>query len=192
MAISRFRIDAGGATAVEFGMVALPFLMILGAILETAFGIWATQNLDYALQKASRQIFTGSFQVANSGQTDPSILLGRLKSSLCGTGGGTVVVIFDCQNVKLDVVLANSYANGAVPSAFNTQTQGWSTSAGTQYACAQPGAIVVVTAAVKFPVFFKFLNLGSQNFADGSRMLQSTAVFRTEPYQTTATTGCGS
>lgn len=187
-----FRADRRGATAVEFALVVLPFLTILAAIIETAFTIWATQNLDFALQRAVRPILTGAFQTANAGQTDPATILGNLKSAMCGSGSGTAVTLFDCQNIKLDVYVSASFAAGATPTAFNPQTQNWASNAGTQYTCPQAGSIVVVSAAVKFPVFFSFLKLNSQTFADGSRLMQSIAVFRTEPFQVASSTSCGS
>jgi len=49
---------------------------------------------------------------------------------------------------------------------------------------------VIATAAVKFPVFFGLLNPGLSNFADGSKLLQSTAVFRTEPYSSGNASSC--
>lgn len=170
--------------------MALPFFTLLAAIIEIAFRMWATQNFDYALQKASRGLFTGSFQVANSGQANPTVLLGVFRNNLCNTGA--LMQAIDCQNVKLDVMLSASYAGGSAPSAFDSSSGNWSPTAGTQYTCPRPGAIVIVSAAVKLPVFFKFLKLSPNTFADGSQLLQSTAVFRTEPYQTTSTTGCGS
>ncbi|MCJ2032951.1 TadE/TadG family type IV pilus assembly protein [Methylobacterium sp. J-068] len=187
--LGRFRSDRSGATAVEFGLVALPFFTLLAAIIEIAFRIWAAQNLDYALQKASRSLFTGAFQVANSGQSDPSVLLGRLKTNVCNAG--TLMGVFDCQSIKIDVTLSTSYAGGSVPSPLDSSSGDWASNAGTQYSCPQPGSIVIVSAAVKFPAFFTFLKLNPNTFADGSQLLQSTAVFRTEPYQTTSSTGCG-
>ena len=43
---------------------------------------------------------------------------------------------------------------------------------------------MIATAAVKFPVFFGSLLPAFSNFSDGSKLLQSTVVFRTEPYGT--------
>ncbi|WP_245435889.1 TadE/TadG family type IV pilus assembly protein [Methylobacterium sp. V23] len=186
--VDRFRSDSRGATAVEFGLVAIPFFTMLAAIIQISFQVWAAQNLDYAVQKASRSILTGSFQVANSGQRDPAILLGRLRDNLCNSGA--LMPAFDCQSIKLDVTLSASYGNGSVPSPFDSSAGGWSRTAGTQFNCPQPGSIVIVSAAAKFPVFFSFLKLSANTFADGSQLMQSTAVFRTEPYQTTSTTGC--
>lgn len=185
----RFQSDARGATAVEFALIAVPFLALMSAIIEVAFIIWATQNLDHVLEKTARPVFTGGFQEANKDQKDPKVLLERLKTSFCSSGG--LLPVFECQNIKLDVVTPNSYAGGNAPTPFDSNTGSWKPNAGTQYSCPKPGSIVIVSAAVKFPVFFSFLK-GPQTFLDGSRLLQSTTVFRTEPYQTTSSTSCGS
>src|SRR4051794_7539458 len=48
-----------GATAVEFALLALPFLAILSATLEVAIGSWAQEMLQQAVSDAGRQIYTG-------------------------------------------------------------------------------------------------------------------------------------
>ena len=53
----------------ESGLVCIPFFALLGAIIPTAFMMWAGQDIDYALQKTVRGLFTGQFQAANSGQS---------------------------------------------------------------------------------------------------------------------------
>ena len=179
----RFLRRDSGATAVEFGLVATPFLALLGAIMQTAYMMWAQQNLDFALQGAARSLLTGQFQVAHSGSTDQASLLSALKASMCGSGMSTA---FSCANLKLDVTVASSFATTAPPQAVDPGTKTWSTVFGTHYSCAPPGAIVIATAATKFPMYFSLLNTGLSRFSDGSALLEATTVFRTEPYGTSA------
>ncbi len=174
----------------EFALVSLPFLALVGAIIQVAFVTWAGQNFDRALQNAVRSLFTGQFQIANSGTTSAAILLQKLNDTMCGTGTSKQITLFDCSSVKIDVSLASSFATGSSATPMNATTRNWNSSFGSNYTCAKPGAIVVVTAAVKVPVFFSLLNLAQQTFQDGSHLLQSTAVFRTEPYQTGTSSGC--
>lgn len=181
-----FRRDAKGAAAVEFALVAIPFVSLIAAILQNCLIVWVDQNLDDSLQRAIRVIYTGTFQTTNSGQTNATTLLSRLKEKMCGTGTAKIVTAFDCNNLKLDVTTSSSFAAAAVPVALNASTKAWATNFGTRYTCAAPGSIVVVTAAVKYPVAFSFLNVGVPTFSDGSRLLQSTAVFRTEPNDTSS------
>lgn len=192
--LARLRRDAGGAAAVEFALVSLPFFALCGAIFQVAFQIWATQNFDRALQNAVRTLFTGQFQQANAGQTDATKLLAALKTTMCGPASATVVNIFNCQAVKIDVATVSTFS-GATPSTpVDTATGTWNTGFGTNYACAAPGTIVIVTAAVQFPTFFNLMGLNTRQFTSGSgagsSLLVSTAVFRTEPYQAAGTSPC--
>lgn len=185
--------DNSGAAAVEFAMVSMPFLALCGAIFQVAFQIWATQNFDRALQNAVRTIFTGQFQSANSTQTDAATLLAALKTTMCGPASATVANVFNCQAVRIDVATSTSFSNASPSKPVDTATGTWNTSFGTRYDCAKPGTIVVVTAAVQFPTFFNLLGLNTKKIESGSNssgLLTSTAVFRTEPYQTSGSGPC--
>ena len=177
----RLWADRRGATAVEFGLVCIPFFALLGAIIQTAFMMWAGQDLDYALQKTVRGLFTGQFQAANSGQTNTATLLAALKATMWGSGAAPTATVFDWSGVKIDVRLGTSFAGYTPTTIIDPSTKEWAAGFSTNSACATPDSIVIATAAVKFPVFFGLLNPGLANFADGSKLLQSTAVFRAEP-----------
>jgi Flp pilus assembly protein TadG len=186
--------DSVGAAAVEFALVALPFLALVGGIFQIAFQIWANQNFDRALQNAVRTIFTGQFQLANAGQTDPATVLAALKTTMCGPANATIVNVFNCQNVKIDVATSSTFSAANPSTPINATTGTWNTSFGTNYACAKPGTIVVVTAAVQFPTFFNLMGFNTRKFGSGtgagSSLLTSTAVFRTEPYQIVGASPC--
>jgi pilus assembly protein Flp/PilA len=192
--LTRLQQDAEGAAAVEFALVVLPFLALVGAVFQIAFQIWATQNFDRALQNAVRTIFTGQFQVANAGQTDAVTLLGALKSTMCGAGAAAVPTVFNCQAVKIDVSTAGTLAGASAATPVNATTGTWNAGFGSNYACAKPGTIVIVTAAVQFPTLFNLMGLSTKKFTTGagagSSLLTSTAVFRTEPYQITGASPC--
>ena len=186
--------DQSGAAAVEFALVSLPFLALCGAIIQVAFQIWATQNFDRALQNATRTIFTGQFQSANSAQTDAATLLAALKTTMCGPTTATIANVFNCQAVRIDVATSTSFSSATPSKPVDTTTGTWSTSFGTRYDCAKPGTIVIVTAAVQFPTLFNLLGLNTKKIDSGtgssSSLLTSTAVFRTEPYQTSGSGPC--
>ena len=186
--------DASGSAAVEFALVAVPFLGLVAAIIQIAFLTWASQNFDRALQTAVRTILTGQFQIANAGQTDAATLLANLKKTMCGTTAAPIVNVFNCQNVNIDVQTASTFASAQNSTPVNTATGTWNTSFGSNYACAQPGTIVIVTAAVPFPTFLGMLGLNLKTFTSGtdagSHLLMSTAVFRTEPYLSGNASAC--
>src|SRR5690606_17181838 len=59
----RFARNKQGTTAIEFGLVAVPFFMITVGIAEIAMMGLAQTNLDYATTEAGREIRTGRAQL---------------------------------------------------------------------------------------------------------------------------------
>lgn len=182
-------VDTRGSTAVEFGIVCVPFLALLGAIVQIALMAWAQENLDFTFQQAARGLFTGKFQLTNAQSSNAATLLTALRKTMCGAGSANPSTVYDCSGVKLDVRLGTNFASASPIAPVNGATKTWSSSFGTNYSCAAPGSIVIATAAVELPVFFGLWNGGLSTFSDGGTLLQSTAVFRTEPY-TSGTSPC--
>ena len=60
--------DERGVTAIEFGVLALPFFTVIFAILQTAIMFLASQVLDSALEDASRKV--------TEIEADPNVQLG--------------------------------------------------------------------------------------------------------------------
>ena len=179
--------DTRGAAAVEFGLVCLPFFALLGAIIQIAFTIWAAQNFDFVFQKTVRTLFTGQFQQNNDQTVGSAALLMALQQNMCAA---STSMIFNCSAVKIDISLGTNFATSIPTYPIDPSTHDWASGFGTHYACAKPGAIVIATGAVKFPVFFGLLDAGLRNFVDGTKLLESTAVFRTEPYVSSSSSPC--
>lgn len=182
--------DTRGSAAIEFALLSGPFLVFLCSIIQVFLIVWATQNLEESLQRAARVIYTGDFQTGNKSEKDPAKLMASLKSRMCANGASVIPTAFDCSALKLNVAVSSSFASGSSASAVDDKTGTWSSGFGAAYGCANPGDIVVISAAVKYPVAFGFLNYGTPSFADGSRLIQSTAVIRTEAYNTTSGSAC--
>ncbi len=168
----------------EFALIAMPFLCLVAAIVETALAFFAGQILDNAVSSASRQLYTGQFQAARA--TDPApprntttqqVALKKFKDAICNGR----VTIFSCSSIKVDVLAMADGSSFTPPSPIDSAKRDWRTGFGTQYQNPGSNQIVIVQAAVEFPVFFGFLN--PHTLANGKRVLQSTVVFRTEPFQ---------
>jgi Flp pilus assembly protein TadG len=180
---NRFLGDRRGATAVEFALVAPIFLALLGATLETALAFWSNQILETALTDASRQLYTGQFQAANKATTDKTQLLNKLRAEeLCKVNGQPRATIFDCTQVKIDVRTVSQFTGSSPTAPVNPATKDWSAGFGTNYSNPNANEIIIVQAAVKFPVYFTLLNPNQASFSDGSRLLQAAVAFKTEPF----------
>ncbi|MCJ2133675.1 pilus assembly protein [Methylobacterium sp. J-026] len=185
--VARLWRERSGATAVEFGFVALPFLALVGACLENGLVAWEQEILQQAVVEAGRQIYTGSFQTSNSGTTDAATLISRFRTAICTQPSGAArVTIFTCANVRVSVTQASSYASASAVSPVATSSSGvsdWNPNF-QSYTCGGASTIMVVQAAVDIPVFFPLLGLATASLPNKRRVLQAATVFKIEPYTT--------
>jgi Flp pilus assembly protein TadG len=172
VALKRFQRDDDGSYAIEFALVALPFLTILFAIIETAFSFWAGQILDATMQDAARLVLTGQAQTGTA-ITD----LATFKSvAICPK----LPAFITCADVKVDVRSAASFAT--VPP-FKPDAAGYYDTSTFGYQKTSAGDIVVVRAVYPFPIYTSFLGVpGTVSLIDHKRMLISVATFRNEPF----------
>jgi Flp pilus assembly protein TadG len=169
--VRRFARQQRGAAAVEFGLIAVPFIALLFAILETALVFFAGQTLETAVSEAGRLGMTGQAQAAGWSQDD-------YKKQVC-----TLLVgrLFDCSNgVYVDVKSYSTFS--AVNNAPPVDGSGQFDTTKMNYATGSPGCIVAVRLFYQWPIYVSFLgdNLANQN--GGNRLLVATSVFRNEPY----------
>ena len=158
-----------GAAAVEFALVAAPFLALTFAILETAFVFFASQTLEATAADAARLILTGQAQTAGYSQAD-------FKTAVCARVYG----LFDCVNgMTVDVKTYSSFsAVNNTPPIVNGQLN----TTGITYTPGGPGCIEVVKLYYAWPLYVTSLGYNVSNLNGGKRLLVATAVFRNEPY----------
>jgi len=168
--LCRFLRREDGSAAVEFGLVAAPFLAMLFAIMETAMIFFAGQTLETAASDAARLILTGQAQTQGLTQA-------TFKDAVCAKIFG----LFDCKDgIYVDVKKYSTFAsvdlskpvdsNGNLKTDFTYQPGG-------------PCEIVVVRLLYQFPVYVSLLGFNLSDMSGGKRLLVATSVFRNEPYQ---------
>ena len=165
----RFVRQQDGAAAVEFALVAAPFLALTFAILETAFVFFAQQTMEATAADASRLVMTGQAQTAGYTQAD-------FKNAVCSRVYG----LFDCANgMTVDVKTYTTFGsvNNTAP-----VTNGNFDSTQTGYVPGGPGCIVRVTLYYQWPIYVSMYNAALSNLNGNLRLLVATAVFRNEPY----------
>lgn len=170
--LRRFLRRKDGATAVEFGLVALPFLALMFAIMETALVFFAGQVLETAAADSGRLILTGQ---AQSKKFDAA----KFKAEVCAKVYG----LFDCEGgLQVDVRTYQSFA--AIDTKKPIDADGKLTFTST-YAPGGPGDIVVVRLAYAWPIQVSLLGYSLADLAGSSRLLLATAAFRNEPFPVT-------
>lgn len=167
--ISRFRHARGGATAVEFALIAAPFLGTLIAILETAAFLFAQATLQNAATEAGRLFMTG--QAQNGGWSASTI-----QSQICPL----ISALFNCNNV---IVVVQNYSNFA--SASTSAPQLYSSGqpiTSFAYNPGTPGAVMVVQLVYKWPVVGGPLGFTLSNLPNSTAEMMGVSAFRVEPY----------
>lgn len=169
--LPRFARGQEGSAAVEFGLVAAPFLALLFAILETALVFFSSQALETAVADASRLIMTGQAQTQGMSQK-------AFKDAVCERIYG----LFDCQSgVYVDVksYSFSSFSGASIPVPIDSQGNFQNNFS---YSPGGPGDIVVVRLFYQWPIASPAALLNLTNMNGGKRLLVATSAFVNEPY----------
>jgi Flp pilus assembly protein TadG len=187
-AVARWRDARDGATAVEFGLIGGPALMLLYAIFNIGLFFFMERALDHATLVAARAIATGAVTTAglSAGQFESQYVCPNLPS------------MFNCSNifVQLSTVTANltplgyyAFVNSARSwlnqPPLNSTNDTFDSGASCQY--------IVLQVLYPQPFFFSaFAGSNATTFNGQSvSVLMSNATFKTEPYSGSASTaGC--
>jgi Flp pilus assembly protein TadG len=157
-----------GSAAVEFGMVALPFLVMIFAILELGLVFVTDSVLENATIETGRLVRTG--QAAEQNMTALTF-----KSSLCGRMS---IFAADCASrATVDVRVIPQFNTAPPdPMAGGTFNNGVLT-----YSNGLPGNLVLVRVWYRQPLLTTFLSQGLSRMNDGAAILTATTAFRNEP-----------
>ena len=164
--LRRFARAEDGAAAIEFAFVAIPFLVLVFAIIELGLAFLLSMTLESALMNADRTIRTGQLQTAGG-------TAATFRTAVCNqmTWLGA-----SCESsIILDVRVLPSFAdttNLATPKANKTC---WDPGG--------PGSIVLVRGYYKWPLMTPLLR--STASTTGERQVTFAAVFTNEPYSET-------
>ena len=173
--IGRFARHQRGAAAVEFALVAAPFLALLFGIIELGLMFMGSVTLDNATQAAARQVRTG--QVVSPATPDgKEKSKTAFKDSICNGMGW---MKSDClQNLVVDVRTFTqfndvSYNNPIQKGAFNPGQ--------TTFETGGPSQIVLVRAYYPWKLYVPLAS-GALEKTAGKTLLTSITTFRNEPY----------
>lgn len=94
----RYKSESDGATAIEFGIVALPFLGLVFGILELALVFFTGAVLTQAMSDTGRLVRVGAFQGCGANA--------EFKALICSNMSN----LMNCQaNLRVDLTTANSF-----------------------------------------------------------------------------------
>jgi Flp pilus assembly protein TadG len=162
-----FRKDSSGATAVEFALIALPFIAMMGAIIETGILYFADSALDNATSEASRLIRTGQAQQSGFDAA-------AFRQKVCDG----VTPLFTCSGIKVDVRTTTDFSSADVGTPV--KADGSFDDSKFQYDAGHGTDIVVVRVYYEWPAMLNLLAKDSS--LNGNHLLAAVTAFRNEPF----------
>lgn len=177
--LGRLRHDEGGATAVEFGLLVLPFMLTLLGVFEVGYTFFMMSALDSAARGSARAVMTGAVSTAGMSASTfrTSVVCPKLPAN------------FDCANVFVNITIVpatttttgyysyvNSNRSALLMPKLDATTNAFCPGSGGQY----------VVVQILYPAnYFTVLFAGrSTTTYQGKQVnaLMSTATFKAEPY----------
>jgi Flp pilus assembly protein TadG len=170
----KFARDNRAASAVEFGMIALPLFALILAALQMAIVLMAQQELEYAADQAGRLVMTGQVS-STSGQTG-YLTQAQFTSKVCSY----LVALFNCSNLMVNMETASSFSgvSTSAPSYTTLQQNQWSYNTGSH---GQTPTVVILQVMYEWPIQSNLLGFNLAGLPNGTRLLMATSVFMNEP-----------
>jgi Flp pilus assembly protein TadG len=166
----RFWRNNSGASALEFALVSVPFILLVLAVLEVGVVYFANFMLENAVAQGARLVRTGQAQAQNFDAA-------KFKTEVCKNLSAPI----DCAGLMLDVRHFTSFSNADLtnPLDANGNLRNNFT-----YEPGQGGDVVVVRGFYEWDLAAKLpKEIGLGNMNNGDRLLMATAAFRNEPFQ---------
>lgn len=179
--LAKWRADRSGSAAIEFAIVALPFLMLLFGTISVSLYYFTTFTVENAVWMASRSIRTGQFQQgqgAYAGYATNEDRKKAFKKALCDKAPAYL----DCSKAVVLVQSNNGGFSSIAPPACATNGT-LPDQANAQFNPGSADSVVMVTVCYpwSFGTRLPFLPLPA-TLSDGSLLIQASVAFRSEPY----------
>jgi len=174
----RFWRSRRGSTAVEFALVAGPFIALMVGVIELGMIFMASITLENAVAVASRQIRTGEVKTPSQSSQEATSLEG-FRTSICSKMSWMQA---DCNaNLSVDVETFTTFNNVTLT---NPISAGTFNPGALDFKTGGPSAIVLVRAYYKWTLVAPMIHQGLEKIP-GKTLLVSTTTFRNEPFPTT-------
>ncbi|MGD9812636.1 MAG: TadE/TadG family type IV pilus assembly protein [Sphingobium sp.] len=164
--------DRSGATAIEFTALAIPFSLLIFAILESCLSFAGQEVMANATDDIARQLRTGQIKAADLNET-------KLKKLICDRL--EIMVAENCPGLSVDL---KSYATFAAAAAVRIKltadkdidTTGFSVTPGPSM------SKNMLRVFYRWPVITDFMRKSMSNLKGGKTLHFATATWQNEPF----------
>lgn len=163
-----------GSTAIEFTILAIPFSLLVFAILESCIAFGAQQLLTNATDDLARQIRTGQIKQSEV-KADPSLVRDRICKSI------SILVAETCPGLSVDLRAFDTFEEAAAIRTKFTEDHDIDDS---QFKV-DPGQSLsknMLRVFYRWPVMTDFMRKSMSNLKGGKTLLFATATWQNEPF----------
>ena len=168
----RWSRDQEGAAAVEFALVAMPFIMIVVAIIEITVMFTANSLMLGATQDAVRAVRTGQVQVIS----DPAEAESFFREQICAH---IPIRLVDCNAIQFTVRVLDSFADASTTTQIDED--GNLVDSSLDFGDAED--VVLVNVLYYHPMLTPMMGAFFADSPGNTKLLTATFVFQTEPYK---------
>jgi Flp pilus assembly protein TadG len=163
-----FTKDRKGSAAIEFAILALPFMVLIFAILEIAVMFFVDSGLDAALHKTVRQVRVGA---AKTGKWD----INAFKTAVCNE----LSYSFSCAaNLKVRAVVVTNMNSVSKIDPISNGTLNVTE----DFNIGDSGDYVLIQAFLTWDPVLKLYALSGGRLSNGAYVLGSAELFKNEPF----------
>lgn len=164
-----------GVTAIEFSLMAAPFLLIVIGIIELSLVYVANSLLLGGVEDVAREVRTGQVQTA----TDPKQ---AFHDAFCKTSG----ILIDCDKIQYEVETIASFAdaNLSLPTAEDFDDKGAFKNP-PPFEPGSSGSLVMIRVFYFYPIVTPLIGQFFADYPGNKKLMIATIVIQNEPYNTT-------
>lgn len=170
--LGRFVRNRKGSTAIEFTMLAIPFSMLVFAVLESSISFAAQQVMANAADDIARQFRTGQIKAQNfSKQEVRDLICGRMQ----------IVVSPGCPGLEIDFQSYTTFAEAA-----KVRVEFDNGDLDTTDFDILPGAAMsknMLRVFYRWPVITDFMRKSMANLPDGKTLHFASVTWQNEPFE---------
>ncbi len=160
-----------GATAVEFALIAMPLVMMIFGLIEMCMIFTKQGVLEYATSQAARKIRTGQAQQSGSPED-------YFKESLCDSAS----FFINCDDISYEVQSLDNFGEADEQPAPSFDEEGNFLSQG--FDSGSSNGVVLIRTVYRHNLFTPLMApLMSSAGESGKRLMMSTVVLQSEPYE---------
>ena len=170
--LKRFARDRKGSVAIEFTALAIPFSLLVFAILESCISFAAQQLMSNVTDDVARQFRTGQLKAAD-------IDAGELREIICNEL--EIVVSTGCPGLAIDLKRYDTFADAAKVRIKLTPDHDLDTS-GFKVEPGLSQSKNMLRVFYKWPVMTDFMRKSMSNLKDGKTLHFASVTWQNEPF----------